>query len=461
MDGLEVSGYPAWASVVAGESLRLHVSTRASKFRADFYRFGNQIRYAGSCDWPGVYAPEGAFDQDWQWPGYDFAVPSDWEPGVYIAVLGTDASRPILRMPGETLDARSQRLLFVVRPTSARHGLLFKLPLSTYHAYNQAGGGSLYGACDRAALAAVPTVSFRRPGGGVGGPVKGAPDHYDLASPRQTFAHWDAKFLAWLEGEGIGYDVCTDLDLDQGLALDGYRLLVSAGHDEYWSARTRNLVEEFCARGGNLAVFGANTCWWRTHLDTDGGVLACEKFPAGAQDVDPDSTRGCPDKWFESRPENSLLGASYRNGGGHWDGARGRIGFAVRDAKHWIFDGARVMSEQVIGAAEALVGYECDGAELEPDRAGRLNLTHQDATPRGLELVGVALLPTDPGSGWSFPARERYGGIRAATMSIHTTDGTVFNAGTTDWPRLLPTDPAVQRITRNVLHRLGAGGGTE
>ncbi|HEV2347013.1 MAG TPA: N,N-dimethylformamidase beta subunit family domain-containing protein [Actinocrinis sp.] len=452
----QVNGYSTPTTVIAGETLNLHVSTRAARFSADFYRFGNPARYVGSCDWPGAYVPDGVFDRDWQWPAYEFPVPRDWEPGAYIAVLRTSATRPLTRPSAQKLDARCARLLFAIRPDSPRSGcLLVKLPLSTYHAYNQAGGGSLYGTCDGVAPAQVSTVTLNRPGGGVGGPVKGVADYYDASSPRQTFAHWDGKLLTWLDSEGIGYDVCTDLDIDQGMPLTGYSLIVSAGHDEYWTARTREQIEDYCAHGGNLAVLGANTCWWRTRAKSTGALLICEKFPPGAAGVDPDSTRGCPDKWWEARPENSLLGASYRNAGGHWDGPREQIGYEVRYPGHWAFDGTGLAAGDVFGAEGALVGYECDGAQLDFDHDGRLGLTYRDGTPESLDLLGLAVLPEGPRSGWSFPVREHETSVRAATLSVHVAGGTVFNAGTTDWPRLLLTDPVVQLVTRNVLRRLG------
>ncbi len=47
-------------------------------------------------------------------------------------------------------------------------------------------------------------------------------------------------------------------------------------------------------------------------------------------------------------------------------------------------------------------------------------------------------------------------GNRAATLGVHAPGGTVFTAATTDWVRgLVQRDPAVERITRNVLDRLG------
>jgi hypothetical protein len=43
----------------------------------------------------------------------------------------------------------------------------------------------------------------------------------------------------------------------------------------------------------------------------------------------------------------------------------------------------------------------------------------------------------------------------AAVMGVYTRGGTVFTAGTTDWPHGLKGDEQVVRITRNVLDRLG------
>ncbi len=65
-----------------------------------------------------------------------------------------------------------------------------------------------------------------------------APDVYARDSRRQVFAHWDAPFVAWLEQRGYEVSYCTDFDLhyDETLLADD-ALVLSAGHDEYWSAR--------------------------------------------------------------------------------------------------------------------------------------------------------------------------------------------------------------------------------
>ena len=131
--------------------------------------------------------------------------------------------------------------------------MLYKLSWATYHAYNSTGYGSLYAEALWSAESPRPgfKVTFRRPGGGTGGVVQPGdpPDAHEPSSRRQTFAHWDAPLIAWLERNGYAVDYCTDLDLhrDPGL-LAPYALLLSVGHDEYWSEAMRDRLDAFTPR---------------------------------------------------------------------------------------------------------------------------------------------------------------------------------------------------------------------
>ncbi|MEV0259875.1 N,N-dimethylformamidase beta subunit family domain-containing protein [Streptomyces sp. NPDC050617] len=458
-----VDGYPGSPSVRAGETLRLHVSTRAERFRADFFRCGAAVRHMGAMHGTGRYAPPRGQDEDWGWPGHDFDVPEEWPSGVYVAVLspygdGSYAEAPEVPADAEELDARHSRLLFVVtaREPARTTNILYKVPVFTYHAYNISGGGSLYGPVDPddpAPHTGTVTVSLRRPGGGIGGPVKGRPDPHDPRTPRQTFAHWDAPFIAWLEGTGLTADYCTDLDLHESPGIsDRYQLLISVGHDEYWSAPIRDNVTAFRDRGGNVALFGANTCWWRVEVTDGGTAVRCAKYPPGVpRGADVDQMRGAPDHWWETEPENTLTGVSYRNAGGHWEGPRAPLGFTVQGTDHKIFADTDLHDGDVLGAEHRLVGYECDGAAFTRDSLGRAVATGKDGTPADFTVLGVADLPQEPAAGWHTAAREDPAPERAATFGLYTRGGTVFTAATTDWPRLLPLDARVRAITGNVI----------
>lgn len=447
-----IQGYAARASVWPGGQLVLHVSTEEGRFRVAFYRWAGWLEHAFTSSWmAGEAAPERAAGDDWQWPSYPISLPGNLPSGVYIAHLEEPgAIAPHLAMTNAAV-------LFVVRG-NATGKLLYKLPLATYNAYNYAGGGCYYANPPRNAYPPGARLSLRRPGCGIGGPTFGAADHYDRSSARQTFAHWDARFIRWLLQQGYQPEFCTDLDIheDPGLCRD-YRLLLSVGHDEYWSERMRDGVEAFIGQGGHAAFFSANLCWWRIHLVDQGAAMVCHQ--GGPQ--------GALDHWWPAsgagRPEDALAGVSYRHGGGWWDGPRETSGFAVQDPGHWVFEGTLLQRGQSFGAdtLPPLPGYECDGAPLASfDHAtGIATLSPLAAacgTPPGFHLLAAS--PLD--ARWQERARREPfladRGPHAATMGIFTRGGTVFTAGTTDWAQVLDSgqDPRLNTITRNVLDRL-------
>ena len=431
-----IRGYAASASLWPGQQLVLHVSTSAPRFRVVLYRWCGQLVHMHTSAWvDGEYAPDRSADQDWQWPAYRIGVPAHWPSGVYLAHLAEpDAPPPSVAM-------QDAAVLFVVRGHGAGK-LLYKLPLATYNAYNHAGGGCYYAHPPRSAEPPGAKLSFRRPGVGVGGPTFGAPDHYDSASARQSFAHWDARFIGWLLRRGHAPEFCTDLDIDADPALlRRYRLLLSVGHDEYWSTAMRDGVERFIAGGGNAAFFSANLCWWRVHLVDGGTAMVCHQ--GGPQ--------GAHDHWWPQRPEEALAGVSYRHGGGWWDGPRETRGFAVQTPEHWVFAGTGLQAGEYFGARTVppLAGYECDGAPLAAFdvAAGRATL----AQDKGFTLLAACPLDTR----WQeLPGAA--GAIHAATMGLCARGGTTFTAATTDWAQVLGSgqDARVDRITANVIARL-------
>jgi hypothetical protein len=451
-----IRGYPARPSVRPGQTLALHVATDAPRFRVAFHRWADGFVPMHTTGWlPGLNAPAGPPSADWQWPQYLFDIPRDWPSGVYVAHFDAPDQPVPLHIAMDRAAA-----LFVVRG-HGRHPLLYKLPIATYQAYNVTGGACFYHLPPRSLDPARPgaRLSWHRPGGGIGGETFGAPDYYDPSSPRQTFAHWDAPFIRWLARHGIEPEFCTDLDVhDDPEVLAPHRLLLSVGHDEYWSEAMRDHVERFVARGGNVAFFAANLCWWRIHLVDDASAMVCHQG----------GPKGALDHWWAptgaGRPEDGLGGVSYRHGGGWWDGPRETDGFIVQDAGHWVFEGTGLRTGDRFGLASTppLVGYECDGAPLVwCDEARGLAALAPNAagcgTPEGFTPLAVGPL----GAAWQErPPREGRAageGLHSATMGLYRRGGTVFTAGTTDWAQVLAngSDPRVCVITRNVIERLG------
>ncbi|MQS39943.1 N,N-dimethylformamidase beta subunit family domain-containing protein [Streptomyces katsurahamanus] len=480
-----IEGYMGRESVTAGEVLTLHVSTDADEFRVRFYRLGDGLSFLLESEpFRGVLKsppphPDGGDGLaspavDWDLEPYSFRIPGGWQPGVYLAHLvagdeRTAAAAPLLDDSGIE---GFEREFFVVRPRDpGRHGrILYKKSTFTRHAYNRSDNEGLPRA---SSLYDNPVyqeggdggrrghkLSLHRPGGVI-----------DLA-------YWDAPFIAWLERSGYAVEYCTDLDLHEDPELLApYDLLLSVGHDEYWSQAMRDQVAAHVRGGGNVAFFSANTCWWRVH-PTDGNTAFVSDTDHRVGDAFPHLP--ATDLWWPAppdgvgAPENDLTGVSFRNGGmwasDEWPGDRPRAGYTVQHADHWVFEGTGLRDgsdggePDALGAGSALIGYECDGAAFAYDENGTARATGRDGTPASFLILGVYVL--DPvhesfhdlkWGHWNCPEREPSAtGPRAATMGIHTAGGTVFTGGTTDWPVVCgrEQDAGVVRVTRNVLDRL-------
>ncbi len=450
-----IRGYPDVPSLRPGETLVLHVSTDAPSFRVEFWRQGATLalRPDGAFPaMPGQHVPDGPPDLDWGWPAYEFAIPSNWPTGVYVAALVTIAADGNETVPDmATSFATEAKALFVLRdPGPVPLGTpLYKVSWATFVAYNGTGYGSLYTEAVWSREQPNPgfKVTWRRPGCGTGGLVMpgNSEDAYDSASRRQSFEHWDAPLVRWLEAEGYAPHYCTDWDLHRDpTLLAPYSLLLSTGHDEYWSDAMRAALDAHVARGGNIAFFSGNISGYRIHFTDDDTAITCAKI--SPPDKDPD--RWTTDKWMQLRPEARLLGVATTFGGGWWDGRRRTQGYRVQHAGHWVFAGTGLAEGEEFGADEEfpLIGYEVDGCAFRR-HAGRVFPTGEGGTPRDFLILGLAEL----GDGW---VASRAGATATMGMHVGPRGGIVFQGATTDWPILVPRNAQVAAITRNVVARM-------
>ncbi|HEU0041700.1 MAG TPA: N,N-dimethylformamidase beta subunit family domain-containing protein, partial [Jiangellaceae bacterium] len=306
---------------------------------------------------------------------------------------------------------------------------------------------------------------------------------------------WEEPFLAWCEREGYAVDVVTNADLADHPDLlgpdSGYRLFLSVGHDEYWSAGMRDAVEGFIAAGGHAAFLSGNTAFWQVRLEdrTAEGPAATMVGYKGRFHQDPvfgtDRAAELTTIWSDhllGRPENHMTGVSFARGGYHRIGKRvtaGAGGYTIHRADHWIFAGTGLGYGDVLGAHATTVGYECDGCDF-TYRDGLPYPTGADGTPEGFEILGTAPAahftrttatrppkPDEP-SEIEFIASRLFGDRSAdgverianghAVLGTYTSPGggVVITSGSTDWAHgLAGRDPQVEQITRNILDRLG------
>jgi len=441
---LFVEGYASQVSYAPGDMLKMHVSSAAAHWSLEIARLGAKREVVHQQQQiPGqVHAiPEQASSQGCGWPAsWEMEIPEQWASGYYEVVLRV-ADR------GGKFTHRSQRsaqttCYFILRSKTpgATSKILFQLSTNTYNAYNNWGGSSLYAYNGRGGIQGH-RVSFHRP-------------------PDSQFGNWELPFAAWAEAQGYALEYAANSDLETPGLLDPYRLVLSVGHDEYWSSLMRDHLEAFIAKGGNAAFFSGNTCCWQVRSEDTGSALVCWK------------QRWNQDPLFRSqehhllstlwshqlvgRPENQLTGVGFLHGGYHKSHGQlmdGSGAYTVHQPTHWLLKGTELKEGDPFGGKDTIVGYECDGCELEW-RDGKPFATGRDGTPEGFEVIATAPARWAPDDAFfydQFP-KDRQG---HAVLGTYTRGGTVVTVGSTDWSHgLRGGDAVVSQITRNVLDRL-------
>jgi hypothetical protein len=461
-----VEGYFDDVSVSPGDQLVLRMRAVAASASVYVYRLG---WYGGAGGrlvgrWPGVaVAPQPAAVRDpstgWlacRWSAaLRLTVPAGWVTGTYVAVMRPAGGEPqwatfIVREPAVAPGAPSA----ATPGPGSRAPILFVSSVTTEQAYNAWGGRSLYadnssGAPTVAGSARAVKVSFDRP--------------YLRTRGAGTHLAWELPFVRWQEAHGYDVGYCADLDLGRHPEVaSGRRLLIVAGHPEYWSPGMRSTLEQAIAAGANVAFFSGNEMYWRVRfedagqpsrgsLGTDparGRTLVCYRDPSldPLAATDPPAATSAWGKPPAARPEGLVVGLSY---GQVCDGLADLV---VSAPDHWAFHGTGLRAGDRIAR---LVGTEFD--TWDPDPASRPD--------------NVALLCASP-------VRARLSGDDAAGTTTQATQNsaiytapsgaTVFAAGTMTWGwglddwgdraymgETTPVDARAGRITANLLDRLG------
>jgi hypothetical protein len=491
-----IEAYCRRQSYASGQTAEVCVSTDAKTFSYEVRRMGLDptTLTAGTCEGAFHAVPQDAVRNGCAWPtALDIPIAPDARSGFYVIELKTPS--------GEMAES-----YFVLRPAKPTSSILWVIETNTWNAYNVFGGASTYTSGDGGYLGGAPVVSFERPlpKGFISLPASPrrlaalAPGTADVFMDWVTendlsmwcgaasWSQWGAKFAAWLDSEGIAVDYAANGDLQEFPdILDDYKLMLSIGHDEYWTWEMRDTVEQFIGRGGNVAFLSGNTAYWQVRIENDGRQMVAYKVNV---DQDPvlgtDRERHNSGIWshrLTGRPENQMTGVSFTRGGyarlaGATPASAG--GYTIYRANHWTLEGTGLSYGDQFGAAHTIVGYECDGCSL-GFQNGLPYPTGEDGTPGNFEIIGiapVALFTKDTAPPGLYPegslsdievvalqvagdlapeslARFAHG---HAVMGAYTSaaGGTVFTSGTTDWIYGL-ADVQVARVTRNLIDRLG------
>jgi len=489
--------YTSSLSVASGETVTLHVSTTAKRYSLQIARAGltNKAVWAKN-DLMGAFypTPADAWEKGCRWPAaVNLKIPQDWRSGFYlISAITADQGAP-----------ETTALAFVVvRAAQPTAKILLVHATATYGAYNSYGVASLYakrgdGASKGFFIGGERRVSFLRPwmpgflwkpenyrfdaefAADVGNDFDdrgiNRKDGITVWANVAGFYNWDRVLIHWLEKNGyeVDYAISSDLERHPDL-LRRYRLMLSVGHDEYWSWGMRDTVESFVAQGGNVCFFSGNAAFWQIRHEDSGNTVVCYKEAAEEDPLYKTDQKHLTTTLWSSpivgRPETWLTGLSWLYGGiARWEGAspQGAGGYLVYRPEHWIFKDTGLVYADCLGQTSQIVHFEVDGCPIRMEQG--LPYPQKDYEgPSSLEILGLC-----PAANYAFSAEVMEAGRKIlgdntawqafarnhghAVLGLFTNKGTVFCAGTTDWTNgLTGKDSAVEQVTRNLLNRLSA-----
>jgi len=418
-----IRGYADSTSINHGEAIGLYVSTAQARYDLAVYRIG---WYGGTGarllltvhGLPGqnqpVPAPQagsGLIAANWKL-SYTLQTATDWVSGAYLVKLVAS-------------DGSTGYIFFVLRDDTSTADILYQIPVTTYQAYNNWGGKSLYDY--NSAGGRAYKVSFDRP--------------YAAYNGAGYFFLGDYNMIRWLESQGYNLSYATSIETqtNPGL-LKNHKIFLTDYHDEYWSKEMRDNITAALKAGKNLAFFGANNIYWQIRFESSvlgqpDRVIVCYK-DANLDPIHATAPTLTTVHWRDpivNQPENALLGVMYES--------LFKFGtsypWVVTNANHWMYSGTGLQNGDAI---PGLIGYEYD------------KVWNNGLTPKGLVVLSNS------------PVVDEYNNASYTNSSLYTapSGGMVFTAGTMYWSWKLDdndylsqvADPRVQQMTANILNRM-------
>ncbi len=308
-----IQGFATDISVNRGSTIGFKVKTTASNYRMDIYRMGyygglgarkiTSIDVTTATSQPAclTQSTTGLIDCGNWTQTASWAVPSTAVSGIYFAnlVSGTNNSH----------------ITFIVRDDASTSDVFFQTSDTTWQAYNNYGGNSLY---TGSPAGRAYKVSYNRP------------FNTNQGSEAHDFV-WNAEYPAvrFLEANGYNVSYTTGVDSERrGALIRNHKLFLSVGHDEYWSGGQRTNVEAARDAGVHLAFMSGNEVFWKTRWENSiaagtaaNRTLVTYKETLDNAKTDPAGATTWTGTWRDprfsppadgGRPENSLTGTLFK-----------------------------------------------------------------------------------------------------------------------------------------------------
>jgi hypothetical protein len=431
MGNPNIQGYAADLSVNQGQTVQFKVKTPSTNYRLDIYRlgyYGGQGARKIVTVQPSAGLPQnqpscltnasvGLVDCGNWAVSASWNVPATAVSGVYVAKL--------VREDGVT---GASHIVFIVRDDDGQSPVLFRTSDTTWQAYNSYGGASLYrdfafNLPERRAF----KVSYNRP--------INTRSNIDGLGQRSYLFNAEYPMIRWLERNGYNVSYFSGVDTARfGAEILEHDILLSTGHDEYWSGQERTNVENARDAGVNLAFFSGNEVFWKTRWENsiDGGntaydtLVSYKETKAGAKiDPSPEWTGTWRDPRFSppsdgGRPENQLTGTIFTVNGPRSDTMTVTGSFG--DLRFWRHtDIANLAPNATTTLTPGALGHEWDEDLDNGFRPAGLMRLSETTIP-----VGSLLLDYGDTYGAGEPTHS-------LTLYRHASGALVFGAGTVQW----------------------------
>lgn len=442
---------------------------------------GQEMNWANAPSEYGAihFHDDDVYDAGWQ-VDFSLTVPSDWKSGLYAAHVQVDGHEDFMPFVVRAKSSRdsSARAVFLVPTASymsyANEHMPTDAPLAqlltgqvavldqedVFLLQNRSYGGSQY---DTHSDGSGVSYSSRLR------PILNMRPNYQSWLGGYGSSLWqfnaDTHIIDWLDAKGFDCDCITDEDLhyDGVAALEGYDVVLTGTHPEYWSTPMWNGLEAFKHRGGRLMYLGANGWYWHVaYHDQEPGIMEVRRGEDGIR-----AWAAEPGEYYHSftgeygglwrrkgKPPQMMAGTGFSAQGFDISSYFRRLPDSDNERASFIFDG---VSEEIIGDF-GLIGGGAAGLEL--DRADRLLGTPPNCLVLASSenhsdiylVVCEEILINFPGI--SGQENEL---VRADMVFYETSaGGAVFSSSSIAWAGSLSHnnyENNVSKITENVLRR--------
>lgn len=445
-----IEGFATRSSIDAGQAVDLKVNTQDDKpYRIEIYRSGwydgDQGRLVSVVPnrlgvlQPGCQVPAGdtGLEECSNWSiAATLTTTTGWPSGVYlIRLVRTD-------------NGADHHILLTVRDDDRVPDVTFVVPDSTYQAYNNWGGKSVY---DWNSSGDVTVAGTKRA-------VKVSYDRPYSQDTHDWYTEVDVQNVSWLEREGYDVAYASSVDLHAGIpGLDQRKALISGAHDEYWSKQMRQRATAVRDAGVGLLFTGANAVYWKVRFengpegDPDRVMVVYKSTQSGGPDPTGEPTGTWRDPAGANQPENGLFGQQYI---GDNDGRYFPLEVSAEQGKNrlWRYTPLAELAagtSDIVG--ERLVGWEWDArASNGQEPAGVQAFAASPVNGLILQDAGRVYAPGNA-TQQSTVFRAASGAWVVATGTNHWSRGLAYNHRNVGEPSSI-----VMQVTANALQDMGA-----